>query len=61
MKTTNQEAIDLLNALIMAQNLLDKAEDELGGFTNPVRGQRRTIDELIRKYSKTFIKPVTAK
>ena len=60
MKTTNQEAIDLLNALIMAQDLLDKAEDELGGFCNAVKGQRRTIDELIRKYSETT-KPVTAR
>ncbi len=58
---TTKATYDLLKGLIMAQNLLDKCEDELGGFTNPVRGQRRTIDELIRKYSKTFIKPVTAK
>ena len=46
-----QEKRDLLKALIMAQNLLDKCEDELGGFTSPVRGQRRTIDEQIRKHT----------
>ena len=40
MKTTNQEAIDLLNALIMAQNLLDKAEDELGGFCNVIKATK---------------------
>ena len=50
---------DLLKALIMAQNLLDKCEDELGGFTRAARGQRRTIDELIRKYS-DINQPVTA-
>ena len=43
MKTTNQEAIDLLNALIMAQNLPDKAEDELGGFCNAVKGNEEPL------------------
>ena len=50
---------DLLNTLIMAQNLLDKCEDELGGFTQAAKGQRRTIDEQIRKHSE-INKPVTA-
>ena len=42
---------DLLNLLIKAQGLLDKCEDELGGFITPVKGIRRDIDEAIRKYS----------
>tara|TARA_X000001382_G_C3046910_1_gene139767 strand:+ start:133 stop:297 length:165 start_codon:yes stop_codon:yes gene_type:complete len=50
---------ELLETLIIAQNLLDKAEDELGGFCNTVKGQRRTIDEIIRKYQQ-ITKPVSA-
>ncbi len=57
--TINQMKRELLETLIIAQNLLDKAEDELGGFCNTVKGQRRTIDEIIRKYQQ-ITKPVSA-
>ena len=43
MKTTNQEAIDLLNALIMAQNPLDKAEDELVVFVMLLKGNEEPL------------------
>ena len=42
---------DLLDLLIKAQRLLDKCEDELGGFITPARAIRRDINEAIRKYS----------
>ena len=42
---------DLRDSLIKAQDLLDKCEDELGGFVTPAKGIRREIDEKIRKYS----------
>ena len=41
---------DLLSLLIKAQRLLDKCEDELGGFITPARAIRRDINEAIRKY-----------
>ena len=40
---------DLLDLLIKAQRLLDKCEDELGGFITPARAIRRDINEAIRK------------
>ena len=43
---------DLLELLIKAQRLLDKCEDELGGFITPAKAIRRDINEAIREYSK---------